>query len=121
MDRRALIRRRTQKRLSESWLARNGGEPLDEIHFCYRRRGQFVRQRAGRGFAGNIARSARIACRSAKVRSLSKCRSWDNESVSAWRGVRVERWSGDRYRPWTLRALHQLRAFAPLQSDKRPG
>ena len=61
----------------------------DEIHFCHRRRGQFVRQRPGRGFARHAARSSRAARRSAKVRSVSERRSRNDEPVPARRSLRA--------------------------------
>ena len=49
------------ERWSKSLLARKRQNALDEIYFCHRRRGEFVRQRPGGGLPRHIARSARAA------------------------------------------------------------
>ena len=54
----------------------------DEIHFCNRRCGEFVRQRPRGRFPRHPARAARPARPPAKIRSLSQRRSRDDEPVS---------------------------------------
>ena len=89
----ASTRRRTPERSSASSLGRAAATPgtiRDEIHFCYRRCGEFVRQRPRGGFARHAARTARPARRLPEVRSLSQRRSGDDEPVSARRSLRPE-------------------------------
>ena len=93
----------------------------DEIYFCYRRCGEFVRQRPRGGLPRHAARTARPARRPAKVRSLSERRSRDDEPVSTRRSLCAQRRRRDRSRSRPLRALHQLRPLAAQQPDQRTG
>ena len=118
------IRRTMPGRSSASCSPRRGDRARlvpDEIYFCHRRCGQFVRQRPRGGLARHAARTARSARPPAKVRPLPERRSRDDEPVSARRSLCPERRRRDRSRPRPLRALHQLRPLAEQQPDQRTG
>ena len=59
----------------------------DEVHFYYRRSGEFVRQGPGGRLPWHAARAARLARRVPKVRPVPERRSGNDESVPAWRGL----------------------------------